>query len=518
MGEKFVLILGAGLMQRPSIESAKELGYKTLVVDANPNAVCVPFADRFEKVDLKDMEGIAKLALSMKDEIAGIFTAGTDFSASVSYASEKCSLVSHSFQAALNASNKVLMRECFARENVPSPDFFEADEKFLQSLNSITSAKIEFPKVVKPVDNMGARGCRLVRCTEEFVPALREAISYSRTGKAIVEDYMAGPEFSIDALVFNGKVTITGFADRHIFFEPYFIELGHTMPSQCSAKMKSELVETFKKGIKALGLTNGVAKADIKYTEKGPMIGEIAGRLSGGYMSGWTFPYSSGVNLTKEAMKIALGLEPECSGSDEIPSSKFSHERAFISIPGKVKAIYGEDNAMASPFVKNLFFRVAEGSEVDFPRNNVEKCGNVISLSENRQLSLWGAESAVAQIVLRLEVNNRKTEEFLAGIELPHEKGFPYSAYAISKEDASLLEKQLAEAAEIPENGNVSELIPPVLSGKENMRDWNYRTIEKTAELFDTLCSVHKAMDSKKFWKYMIRGGIQAVLYYADSL
>ena len=290
------------------------------------------------------------------------------------------------------------------------------------------------------------------------------------------------------------------------------------MPSQCSAKMKGELVETFKKGIKALGLTNGVAKADIKYTEKGPMIGEIAGRLSGGYMSGWTFPYSSGVNLTKEAMKIALGLEPECSGSDEIPSSKFSHERAFISIPGKVKAIYGEDNAMASPFVKNLFFRVAEGSEVNFPRNNVEKCGNVISLSENRQLSLWGAESAVAQIVLRLEVNNRKTEEFLAGIELPHEKGFPYSAYAISKEDASLLEKQLAEAVEIPENGKVSELIPPVLSGKKNMRDWNYRTIEKTAELFDTLCSVHKAMDSKKFWKYMIRGGIQAVLYYADSL
>ena len=121
MGEKFVLILGAGLMQRPSIESAKELGYKTLVVDANPNAVCVPFADRFEKVDLKDMEGIAKLALSMKDEIAGIFTAGTDFSASVSYASEKCSLVSHSFQAALNASNKVLICRIVSTDSLLNP-------------------------------------------------------------------------------------------------------------------------------------------------------------------------------------------------------------------------------------------------------------------------------------------------------------------------------------------------------------------------------------------------------------
>ncbi len=88
MGEKYVLILGAGLMQRPSIEAAKELGYRTLVIDANPQAVCVPFADRFEKVDLKDREAIANLALSLKDELAGIFTAGTDFSASVSYAAE----------------------------------------------------------------------------------------------------------------------------------------------------------------------------------------------------------------------------------------------------------------------------------------------------------------------------------------------------------------------------------------------------------------------------------------------
>ena len=46
MSEKYVLILGAGLMQRPSIEAARELGYKTLVVDGNPDALCVGFADR----------------------------------------------------------------------------------------------------------------------------------------------------------------------------------------------------------------------------------------------------------------------------------------------------------------------------------------------------------------------------------------------------------------------------------------------------------------------------------------
>ena len=35
-----VLILGAGLMQKPAILSAKSNGYKTFVIDADKNAIC----------------------------------------------------------------------------------------------------------------------------------------------------------------------------------------------------------------------------------------------------------------------------------------------------------------------------------------------------------------------------------------------------------------------------------------------------------------------------------------------
>ena len=48
-----ILILGAGLMQKPAILAGKNLGFNVVVIDANPNAVCVPLADRFEKIDLK---------------------------------------------------------------------------------------------------------------------------------------------------------------------------------------------------------------------------------------------------------------------------------------------------------------------------------------------------------------------------------------------------------------------------------------------------------------------------------
>ena len=514
MKDEFVLILGAGLMQKPSIEAAGELGYKTLVVDANKNAVCVPFADVFVQIDLKDREKIADLAMSYGDKLKAVFTAGTDFSASVSYVAQKCGLISHSFEAAMNASNKVLMRKCFRENGVPSPDFVEVTESEIETLSSDDS--VLFPKVVKPVDNMGARGCRLVRNKSEFEPALRDAVAFSRTGKAIVEDYMKGMEFSIDALVHEGNVTITGFADRHIFFDPYFIEMGHTMPSSVSEAIKKNVVDVFVKGVKALGLTEGVAKGDVKYTEKGAMIGEIAGRLSGGYMSGWTYPYASGVNLTMEAMKIALGLGKTLPS--EIECNAVSHERAFISIPGVVSVIYGEDKAVASPFVKNVFFRVKEGSRVDFPRNNVEKCGNVISRCADRRLSLKGAEMAVSEIVLRLEKNNESTQNYLMGVENKYEKGFPYSAYELCSDELIAFEKEVESLDSVIIGENESIVIPESLASFAGERqDFNYRTILNTLDKVNKYAGARKSVPAIKFWKSLIRGGVQGALYAVDT-
>src|SRR5574344_1318620 len=310
--EKYVLILGAGLMQRPAIEAVRNLGYKALVVDGNPNAVCVPFADRFEPIDLKDRQRRADLAYSLGANLAAVFTAGTDFSTSVSYVAEKWRLHAHSFEAAHNASNKVKMRECFKKAGVSSPNFQEVDRAQIAGLLvPEVLDKMTFPKVVKPVDNMGARGCRMIRNKSEFLPAVEDAVRNSRSSRAILEDYMEGPEFSIDALVYKKQLTITGFADRHIYYKPYFIETGHTIPTEIDETKRLELIACFAKAVHALGLTCGAAKADIKYTEKGPMIGEVAARLSGGYMSGWTYPYASGCNLTEQALLIACGKKPE---------------------------------------------------------------------------------------------------------------------------------------------------------------------------------------------------------------
>ena len=539
---KNIVILGAGLMQKPAILSAKQLGFHTIVVDADPKAVCIPQADEFFKIDLKDKEGILELCTHLKNSpegLEGVFTAGTDFSASVSYVCERLGLPAHSFEAATNASIKTQMRACFEKEGVPSPKFIRVGKTDIEpSLLDCVLAKMDFPFVVKPVDNMGARGCRMVRTKEEFLPAVKIACECSRTGYSIIEEYMEGPEFSIDALVYNGKFIVTGFAIRHIKYEPYFIEIGHTMPAEIPAEMHDELISVFALGAKAEGLTCGAAKADIKYTKNGPMIGEIAARLSGGYMSGWTYPYASDLNLTEQGILIATGNQPSklleraksvqytpselCKNLSapyelfEVPCVRTSAERAWMSIPGTVEYVENikeyTDKAVFDVLPRAT---VSIGSHVDFPRNNVEKCGNIIAVSHDRDTAIKAAEDAVSNVFITLKPNTKETDDYLAGVTQSDEDNFPPDAFG------KLTENQLNELqGEIAADTPVAQTLPDFLNTSEyqNLIDWNFNTIAQTLQKFDILRAKHPALNKQEFFKAIMRGGIQGAVYYSDSI
>lgn len=534
-----VLLLGAGLMQRPAILAAKRLGCRAVVVDGNPAAVCAPLADRFVPVDLKDRDALAALADSLRsgaESLAAVFTAGTDFSANVAFVAERCGLRGHSYQACLNASDKARMRRCFADAGVPSPGFRELTAS---SLADGAADGIAYPQVIKPVDNMGGRGCRLVRDAAELRGALDEAVRNSRSGRAILEDVMDGAEYSIDAVVWNGTLTITGFADRHICYPPYFIEMGHTMPSSCDEKTRNELIATFALGIQSLGLTCGVAKADIKYTAAGPMIGEIAARLSGGYMSGWTYPYASGCDLTEQALLVALGETPDflvchrvplpwqphpsVAGKAQpfalydVPCARVSAERAWISIPGTVAAVTGLDAAEKTPFVRDVFPRAAAGDAVAFPRNNVQKCGNVIAVAPSRAQAEQAAYAAIQQITLRLVPHQPQTDAFLRGAGESGERGFPPPAFPAALD---AYEKQpCADSVLIPVGVPVTTLLPPpLLPFLDSEADWNHGTLRQVLGRFDELRQNQYAVRADQFWRAVLRGSIQGALYVADGI
>ncbi|UTC87144.1 ATP-grasp domain-containing protein [Treponema denticola] len=542
--KKRILILGAGLMQGPAIRAAKELDCEVIAVDGNPNAVCAKEADKFFPIDLKDIPALIDLAKSLKENgLHGVFTAATDFSVSVAAVAESCSLPGHSLEAARRASDKVLMRECFEKHGVPSPKFTHIFKNEIdEALQILKQKAIPFPITVKPADNMGARGCRLVYSQDELRPALEDAVNFSRSGKAIAEEFIDGEEFSLEALVINGEFFLNALADRHIFFPPYFVEMGHTIPSIKSKEECDELIRVFFLGIKALGLTNGAAKGDIFLRKADPQkngkrtacVGEIAARLSGGYMSGWTVPYSSGFDVTKAAVKIALG-EPV----DELPNSEaahFSAERAWISVPGIIKKIYGLEEARSTKNIKDVLPRLFEKDETVFPKNNVEKCGNVLSSAESYDRAVKASMEAVQKIFLRLERANNKTNLFFekTNSSITVQGNYPPNFFKFPEDDST---KEIKNKAfdELLKNSILMEedkiLYPSFfkdfldraldvhgLSIREAIKQAFFLE-PKLKEKMLILQTIGEPLNPSLvlWWKYFIRGSRQGLIYYLDT-
>jgi biotin carboxylase len=509
-------------MQMPAIRGARERGWRVVVADGSPDAAARRMCDRFELVDLKDRDGMAALAgrVSAEDGLDGVFTAGTDFSTTVAWVAERLGLPGIPYSAAMAATDKDLMRRTLRAAGVPCPLSIQWSGRG-DPVEEAKAAGVGMPAVVKPVDNMGARGVRMVRRVEELAPACASAAAASRTGRALIEQYMEGPELSMDALVWQGEITLCGVADRDIRFNPCFVEMGHTMPSARPTAELAAAEEVFRAGVRALGIAQGAAKGDVKLTQRGPMIGEIAARLSGGYMSGWTFPLSTGVDVTGAALNIAVGLPP---GDLTQRLGRVAAERAFISIPGEVEALEGVQEARSTPEVEEVFTRTGAGEKVRFPTNNVEKCGNVIACSQTRDAAEGAARQALECIRIRLQPLRAETDEFLYGSDRTGDRPWAYTLGG-TRAKAGLEGMPLIQGSV---DGGGLRLPLPVLAlpglEEEVCLDWHGLPIRKAIAslVHDGLIRLLPHTDNgavlgRLFWQAVLRGGRQGGEYAARS-
>ena len=518
-----VVILGAGIMQVPAIRAAAEEGYSPLVFDGNPDPVGKNEAEKFFNIDIKDYDEIHRKCteLDCSYSVKGIFTAGTDFSYIVAKLAGKMGLPGISYETAVKATVKSEMRKAFTENNVSSPRFIVADSSFSIGNGTID---LEYPLVIKPVDSMGGRGSVKIRSVEKLEEAVKEAVGFSRSGRAIIEEYIEGAEFSLDAVVENNEITICGIADRHIFFPPYFVEMGHTMPSIYPSEVQEEIISVFKDGIQAIGINNGAAKGDIKYNGRKAVIGEIAARLSGGYMSGWTFPYSSGVSVIKAALNISLGKP---AGLQQYRYDRTAAERAFLSIPGKVEKVILPDylqNSSCPDEIKDIFINIEKGDRVVFPRNNVQKCGNIIAVHSERETAVAAAEKGCRDITVRLESCDAETEKFINGTA---DKWVP-DAFRI--ENSSNIAVFSSMKNIILKNGYKNSLktavIPLPCPEKELSRDWLGRGFAESAEKVFEIAGAeyekpgadYNAVLGELFWRAFLRGGVQGGIWIIDTV
>lgn len=366
---KKIMILGASLLQVPAIKMAKEMGLRVIAVDMNPNAVGFEYADICIEESTIDITKVIDVAKAFK--IDGIMTLATDMPMrTIAAVSEELELPGISKQTALQATDKAVMREALFRGNVPIPIFRKVNNvtDFIDAVSSFSRKKMKC--ISKPVDSAGSRGVKLIEFSD--TQDLAEIFEYSKTnsksGSVLVEEYMEGPEVSVETISINGQCHVIQITDKHTTGPPYFVEYAHSQPSVLNMDTQEKIGRVAVAANKAIGIENGPSHTEIKITSDGPKIVEIGARLGGGNIATHLIPLSSGVNVVGICIKLAMG---ERIITDELLHTikkaavvKFLHEKN-----GTIKSIEGVENAREVLGVKEVSILKQPG-EISRDTNN----------------------------------------------------------------------------------------------------------------------------------------------------
>lgn len=391
---KKIMVLAAGLLQIDVIEKAKSMGYYVLAVDGNPKAPGFNVADKAICADIVNEETMLKIA---RDEhVDGVIHPCSEVSMAVmGRINDELGLSGISREQAICATNKHLMRKAFEKGNAPSPKSILAQDA--EDAWSRLQNEFDTDAILKPSRNSGSRGIAKVSRNMDkgdFVRAYDEALSESRDHSVLIEQFIEGPEFSIEMIVWQGEIHVLTVTDKKTTGAPHFVELGHNQPSCFSANDVETLKAAAVAGVRALGVNNCACHAEAKLMNGKAYLMEVGARLGGVFISTELTHLSTGIDMVAAAIDVALGVEPDLSAKEE---PKGVCIRYFCPKPGKLVSISNTD-VLNNPHVYLWEIYPKEGDVIPAVTSSLCRSGHVIVTEKTPQKAIELAERLIESV------------------------------------------------------------------------------------------------------------------------
>ncbi|WP_288603681.1 ATP-grasp domain-containing protein [uncultured Treponema sp.] len=389
-----VMILGAGPLQVPAIKKAKEFGMKVYCCDYDKDAVGFLLCDVPLVISTLDQDAVLQAA--KKYNVDYVITSTSDAPVrTVAYVNEKLGKpLDISYEDAVCATVKSAMRERLGKFGVPIPRYFVC--KNFKDFSDAVKA-INGNCVVKPSDSAASRGVELFNSNhseDEYKKQYEYSKSFSRNGIVMVEEFMHGPEVSVECMVVNRQVDIIAITDKLVTPLPYFVELGHSEQSQLPEETKNAIKKVATDAIHAIGIVNGCSHTEIKITEDGPKIVEIAARLGGDFITSKLVPLSTGVDMVGNTLALALHKPIDLTRTKNCGSAI----RFFGGKEGTLKEIIINGKPQEIPGVREIEFYVKPGDIVHELHSSNDRLGYVITEGKTAQQAIVCAETVLNMV------------------------------------------------------------------------------------------------------------------------
>ena len=388
---KKILIIGAGFLQSFVIKKAKDMGYETLAIDANPKAVGFQNADKYEVIDIVDEN--ACLAYAQKEKIDGVLTAATDYGVlTAAYIADNMNLAGLNYKVAKLIKNKCAVRKCLFEAKIDDAEqFYEVSEN--TDISSLCE-KLLFPVMVKPCDGSGSRGASRVDDKSKFADACKKAMEASITHRAEIEKFITGREYGAESIVINGEIHVLGIMRKWMTKPPYYAELGHAIPTDLPSAIEERAKHCVETAIRALGINFGSVNMDMIITSEGKVfIIDIGARMGGNMIGPCIIPYGTGIDYMANMIRNAVG--------DSIDLTPTTHEAVVTRIlafgDGIIKYL-PDFEALEKEYNVEIYHHMRVGDVVCEYHTNLDGLGYIVAKADKVDNAIANAEK-VLQII-----------------------------------------------------------------------------------------------------------------------
>jgi biotin carboxylase len=352
------------------------------VVDRDTAAPGFQHASRRCILSTEDEPAIERLASAL--EVDGIVAPGTDWPVAIAARIAERLGLPHPIdpQSAVLATNKIRQRERLAEAGVPQPRSW-----IVGGEDDIPDATL--PCVVKAPDRQGQKGLTLVHDEAGLAAAVAAARAVARSGLALVEELVDGPEVTVVGFSVDGEYVPLTVTDRLVADLPAFgVALSHVWPSHVGGQAP----DVAGAAVSALGIANGPSYTQLRIGPRGPQVIEVAARLGGGH-DAELVERVTGVPLNDLAIDAALGLPIDRPAPGAEVGGAVT--RFLVAPPGVLQAVEIPDDLEGVEQVR--IYR--EPGYVFTPlRRGSDRAGAVLVTGAGRDQALARADAASDRI------------------------------------------------------------------------------------------------------------------------
>lgn len=293
-------------------------------------------------------------------------------------------------------ADKHAMRDLLARHEL-SPVAFES----APTRHDVPAAveRIGRPAVVKPVALAGSRGVFLWRETRDRAAWTELVDAYDYEGPFLVEEYLCGPEYSVETLSQDGRHHVVGITEKLLGAPPLFVEVGHVHPAPLPQDREQAIEELTVRFLTVCGYRFGPAHTEVIWTPRGPRIVESQARLGG--------------DRIPRLVELARGLDIEqaifaglAGAPARVPEATATAAVRFFAFPpGHIDDVRGLEQVRSLPYVDELTLRLRPGDTAREVRDSKGRHGHVIVSGATPEQ----ARSRCAEVLAAIELVIDKT-------------------------------------------------------------------------------------------------------------